>query len=81
MSINTANRLLENNDNPYMTIRDFSRKYSTWTESSIRWLIYNDTAGFNEMVVRRIGNQKIVLSVADFWRWIESQNQNKRVKT
>ena len=23
---------------PYLSIRDFAKQYSTWTESSIRWL-------------------------------------------
>jgi hypothetical protein len=64
---------------PYLTIRDFAKQYSTWTESSIRWLIYNNTAGFNETVVRRVGKSKILLSVTDFWKWIEMQNQNKAV--
>jgi hypothetical protein len=67
-----------NERSPYLTIRDFAKQYSTWTESSIRWLIYNNTAGFNEIVVRRVGKQKILLSVADFWRWVELQNQNKK---
>lgn len=62
---------------PYMSIRDFAKQYSTWTESSIRWLIYNNTAGFNEKVVRRIGKAKILLSVDDFWCWVEEQNPKK----
>lgn len=64
-------------ENPYLSIRDFAKKYSTFTESSIRWLIYNNTAKFNEIVVRRVGKSKILLSVKDFWRWIEEQNEQK----
>lgn len=60
---------------PYLSIRDFAKQYSTWTESSIRWLIYNNTAGFNDIVVRRVGKAKILLSISDFWKWIETQNQ------
>jgi hypothetical protein len=63
--------------NPYLKIRDFAKQYPTWTESSIRWLIYNNTSGFNEAVVRRIGKAKILLCVADFWNWVEQQNANK----
>jgi hypothetical protein len=62
---------------PYLTIRGFAKNYSEWTESSIRWLIYNNTAGFNDTVVRRVGKSKILISVIDFWKWIEMQNQNK----
>ena len=62
-------------ESPYLTIRDFAMKYSAWTESSIRWLIYNNTSNFNEIVVRRIGKSKILLSVSSFWNWIEMQNQ------
>lgn len=62
---------------PYLSIRDFAKQYTTWTESSIRWLIYNNTAGFNETVVRRVGKSRILLSVADFWRWVEHQNRQK----
>ena len=47
--------------NPYLSIRDFAKHYSTWTESSIRWLIYNNTSGFNDIVVRRVGKNKILL--------------------
>ncbi len=65
----------ENGSCPYLSIRDFAKQYSTWTESSIRWLIYNNTAGFNDTVVRRVGKSKILLSVADFWSWIEMQNR------
>ncbi|HEY4831643.1 MAG TPA: hypothetical protein VIH61_03685 [Waddliaceae bacterium] len=66
---------------PYLTIRDFAKQYSTWTESSIRWLIYNITAGFNETVVRRVGKSKILLSVTDFWKWVEMQNNNPQQQT
>lgn len=59
---------------PYLSINDFSERYSTWSKSSLRWLIYNNTAGFNEKVVRRVGKTKILLSVKDFWDWIEQQN-------
>ncbi len=72
--------LVDQTTNPYLTIRDFAKQYSTWTESSIRWLIYNNTAGFNDTVIRRIGKSKILISVSDFWKWIEMQNQ-KRVNS
>lgn len=63
---------------PYLSIRDFAKQFPTWTESSIRWLIYNNTAGFNDVVVRRVGKSKILLSVADFWNWIERQHHSER---
>lgn len=63
---------------PYLTIREFAIKYSTFTESSIRWLIYNNTENFNEAVVRRVGKNKILISVRDFWKWIEDQNQQRK---
>lgn len=65
---------------PYLSIRDFAKTYTSWTESSIRWLIYNNTNGFNDAVVRRIGKSKILLSVSDFWNWIEKQNEREPVK-
>lgn len=65
---------------PYLTIREFAKQHSTWTESSIRWLIYNNTAGFNDIVVRRVGKAKILLCVADFWNWVEIQNQRKNTQ-
>ena len=65
------------NPSPYLSIREFAKKYTTWTESSLRWLIYNNTANFNDVVVRRVGKSKILLSVDSFWHWIESQNLNK----
>lgn len=62
---------------PYLTIREFAIKYSTFTESSIRWLIYNNTHNFNKVVVRRIGKNKILISVLDFWNWVEQQNASR----
>lgn len=62
---------------PYLTIREFAIKYSTFTESSIRWLIYNNTNNFNKVVVRRIGKNKILISVLDFWNWVEQQNASR----
>ena len=70
-------KYLDSEDNPYLSVREFAKKFSTFTEASIRWLIYNNTTNFNKIVVRRIGKTKILLSVKDFWRWIEEQNDRK----
>ena len=60
---------------PYATIREFSMKFPAWSESSIRWLIHTNSYNFNDFVVRRVGKSKILLSISDFWKWIEAQNQ------
>lgn len=65
---------------PYLSIRDFVRKYKTWTEPSIRWLIWNNTNNFNDKVVRKVGS-KILLSVDAFWEWIEYCNRQSRASS
>jgi hypothetical protein len=75
--MNSNAMMQEQAPGPYLTIREFARRYhETWTEASIRWLIYNNTGDFNNKVVRRIGKTKILLSVSEFWKWVENQNQD-----
>ncbi|WP_319589167.1 hypothetical protein [uncultured Desulfobulbus sp.] len=50
----------------YLTIKDFSKKYSAFTENSLRWLIFNRaTNGFNSCF-RKVGKRVLIDEVAFF---------------
>lgn len=56
------------------TVKQFAEAFPHHTEHSLRWLIARaDQNGF-ERVIRRIG-RKILLSVDEYFRWVESVNQ------
>lgn len=61
----------------YLTVAQLAQRYPSFTQGSIRWLIYNgDKNGFNK-VVRRIGT-KIILNLREFRRFIQdSQTANE----
>jgi|JFJP01.1.fsa_nt_gi hypothetical protein len=55
----------------YLTIKDFSRKYSAFTENSLRWLIFNRvTNGFNSCF-RKVG-KRVLIDEAAFFSQIDS---------
>jgi hypothetical protein len=55
----------------YLTIKEFSRKYSAFTENSLRWLIFNRvTNGFNSCF-RKVG-KRVLIDEAAFFSQIDS---------
>lgn len=58
--------------NRYLTVKQIPEHYPAFTESSIRWLIFNkNTNGFAKCV-RKIG-RKIIIDTNDFEQWIYEQ--------
>lgn len=65
---------IEDNYKKYATVRGLSELYPTFSESSLRSLIFNrETNGFKKCI-RRIG-RKILINVNEFDRWIDSQKE------
>lgn len=58
----------------YLTPKQLPQKHPAFTESSIRYLIFNaETNGFKSCL-KRIG-RKILIDEAKFLQWIESYSQ------
>lgn len=56
--------------NNYLTVRQASEQFTAFSESSIRYLIFNEhTNGFHKCVKRVAG--KVLISVEDFIDYIE----------
>lgn len=62
-------------DNEYLTISQISKKFPAFSEPSLRWHRYKNTADFNKCV-RRVG-RKILISTNDFIHWLEVQAQKE----
>ena len=55
----------------YLTVKEFARKHSTFSESALRWLIFNrSTNGFGGCF-RKIG-KRILVDEAAFFKIIDS---------
>jgi|ERR1700676_379644 len=63
----------------YLSLREFSKKYVDWSEASLRWLIYENKNNFNDIVLRRVGRRKILISIKDFWEWIENRKRIHKI--
>lgn len=58
--------------NRFLTVKQFPIYYEAFSESALRWLIFNEkTNGFCRCI-RRIG-RKILIDVVEFDRWISEQ--------
>lgn len=59
----------------FNTVKQIPTHYPAFTESSIRWLIFNEnTNGFN-CCVRRVG-RKVLIDLNEFELWISKQGGN-----
>jgi hypothetical protein len=55
-----------------LTIRQFSDLHPSFSESSLRWLIFNEKEnGFNQ-VTRRVG-RRVLIDENAFFAWVDSQ--------
>ncbi len=55
----------------YLRVKDVPGKYPAFTESSIRWAIFNSaTNGFNK-VIRKVG-RRVLIDEEAFLQWIDS---------
>ncbi len=60
-------------DKVYLTPRQLPERFPAWTESGIRYLIFNaETNGFKKCI-KRVG-RKLLIDEAIFVSWIETQN-------
>jgi hypothetical protein len=62
----------------YLTVNQFSNKYSAFTKGSIRFLIFNEHQnGLAESgVIVRIG-RRILIDEAKFFGWVQSHNKRE----
>jgi hypothetical protein len=59
----------------FATVREMPHIYPSFTEASIRWLIFNEkTNGFSQCL-RRIGRRKILIDLDRFEKWIDQQQE------
>jgi len=56
----------------YLTVKQVPGRFPAFTESSIRWVIFNGNQNGFDKVTRRIG-RKILIDEAAFVEWIESK--------
>jgi len=56
------------------SVKEFCKRNPTFTQSSLRWLIFNIEKKGNgfEKVVRRIG-RRILINEPDFFEWLDAQ--------
>jgi hypothetical protein len=60
-------------DKVYLTPRQLPSRFPAFTESSIRYLIFNcETNGFKKCI-KRVG-RKLLIDEQQFINWIEAQN-------
>jgi hypothetical protein len=69
------NKQMKTDKNNYLTVSEFCKTYRCFTESAIRNYIKKNIGNFNADVVKKI-NTKILISVSEFWKWIEKLNSN-----
>ncbi|MCP4474164.1 MAG: DNA-binding protein [Gammaproteobacteria bacterium] len=67
--LNIANKRLA-------TVKQVADAYPAFTQSSLRWLIFNEHSNGFDQCIRRIG-RKILIDLDYFEKWIE-QGGNKK---
>jgi len=64
---------IKDNINRYLTIKQFATKFASFSESTLRNLLFKKTdPGFNKCI-KRLGG-KIYIDTKTFFEWIDSQN-------
>jgi len=61
-------------DNTYLTVKEFTEKFSFPTKTSIRWYIFYNKKNFATKCTRRIG-RKILIYLGDYLSWIEEEGK------
>lgn len=62
-----------------LTVRQFSAKHAAFPEGGMRYRIFHaDKNGFHQCI-RRVG-VKVLIDEAEFFKWIDAQNQMKPVR-
>ena len=67
---------MSNDNKRYLTVNQMSEAYPAFTQSSLRWIIFNkDTNGFSKCVIK-IGS-KIIIDADAFEQWVDEQRDVK----
>lgn len=63
--------------NRFLTVKQFPSYYEAFSESALRWLIFNEKNNNFHRCIRRVG-RKILIDVVEFENWIsEQQGESK----
>ncbi len=60
----------------FLTVKQFPMHYPAFTESSIRWLIFNEKENGFFRCIRRIG-KKILIDTIEFENWVSEQGASQ----
>ncbi len=63
--------MTEQNKKQYKTVKQIAESYDGFTESAIRFILFNRKQNKFDSCVRKIG-RKILISENDFLQWIEN---------
>lgn len=59
----------ESKEDEFLTVKQTPKQFRVFSESAIRGLISNNTRGFNDQVVHRVG-RKVLISTKCFREWL-----------
>lgn len=54
------------------TVKSFSKKYPSFSPSSLRWLIFNQKSNGFSSVIRKVG-KRVLIDEKLFFNWIDAQ--------
>ncbi|KPJ67181.1 MAG: hypothetical protein AMJ43_05885 [Coxiella sp. DG_40] len=60
--------------NSFGTVKEISKLYPSFSESSIRYMLFNGQKNGLSACVRRIG-RKIIFNIPEFEEWINSRKE------
>lgn len=55
----------------YLTVKDFAKKHSIFSENSLRWMIFNRSTNGFDCCFRKVGKKRVVIDEAAFFEKIE----------
>lgn len=61
-----------NYDRQLLTVKNFSLKYPSFSESSLRWLIFNQASNGFSSVIRKVG-RRVLIDEIQFFNWVDTQ--------
>lgn len=65
--------IMTNSQQKFMTVKEAAREFP-FSESSLRYLIFNGKSNGLNTCLRKIG-KKILVNIADFERWIDAHKE------
>jgi len=55
----------------FMTVKELAKTYPSFSESSLRYMIYNAKQNGFSICIRKLG-KKLVINLREFEKWIDS---------